>query len=621
MSLRYRPEIDGLRTVAVIPVILFHSGLALPGGFVGVDVFFVISGFLITSILIDERTTTGRISILGFYERRARRIIPALVLVVAACLPLAWGLMLPSQLDLFGRSVAATILFASNVLYWLNSGYFAPSTELMPLLHTWSLAVEEQYYILFPLFLILCWRLGRTWLSLLMLACIAGSFALAEWLSHARPSAAFYLIPTRVWELLAGALLALWAYGRTPRKGALHQAASIAGLLAILAAIALFDKTTPWPGIWALAPVLGTVAIIWGGGETIVARALAWRPMVGMGLISYAAYLWHQPLFAFARLRGDPTPALMAALALLSLTLAWATWRFVERPFRNRAHFTRRWILGSTGLSILVLGLIGAGLAVRQGVPERFPDWQRAWLVPPAGGYGATVEQPYLRDLPPMGQATPKGAVLLVGDSFSQDFYNILRETDLLQDLPLHRHFIHNRCQLILSARRSPKIIAHQGLSSCAKSAITPQNVHQMAQYDTVLLVANWKDWSVSEGIAVAQAIEAQNGRVIFVGRKHFAEGGLRPFAGKPLADILAMRTPKPADITQMDQTLRQTFGDRFLSLMDALCNGPSCPQSTADGTPLSYDGDHLTPQGATHLAKLLTPRLKTLLTLRPASN
>jgi len=401
MSLNYRPEIDGLRTVAVIPVILFHSGLGLPGGFIGVDVFFVISGFLIGSILIEERIKTGRISILGFYERRARRIIPALVFVIIACLPLAWMLMLPSELELFGRSMAATMLFVSNVLFWQNSGYFAPATELMPLLHTWSLAVEEQYYILFPLFLIIVWKLGRSWVGALLLACVICSFVLGELASHTSPSAAFYLLPTRAWELLIGALLALWTYGRPQPKGWLAEASSFMGLAAILVAVAWYDKSTPWPGSWALAPVLGTAAIIWGGNSTFVGRALSWGPMVGLGLISYAAYLWHQPLFAFARLHynEDPTHTVMAILSLITLGLAWATWRFVERPFRDRNRLSRKQIFGSTGISIMAVGLIGFGLATQKGVPERFPEWQRAWLVPPSGGYGNAVEQPYRRDL------------------------------------------------------------------------------------------------------------------------------------------------------------------------------------------------------------------------------
>jgi peptidoglycan/LPS O-acetylase OafA/YrhL len=206
----YRREIDGLRALAVLPVILFHAGFdSFSGGFVGVDVFFVISGYLITTIILAE-LEQGKFSIVNFYERRARRILPALFLVMLVCLPFAWLWLLPIDMKDFSRSLIAVSVFVSNILFWRESGYFDTATELKPLLHTWSLAVEEQFYVVFPLLLILLWRLGRRWILVTLGLAFFASLALSEWATYANRSAAFYLLPTRGWELLLGAFAAFY---------------------------------------------------------------------------------------------------------------------------------------------------------------------------------------------------------------------------------------------------------------------------------------------------------------------------------------------------------------------------------------------------------------------------
>ena len=333
--MNYRAEIDGLRAIAVLPVILFHAGVtAFPGGFVGVDVFFVISGYFVTTLILED-LELGRFSIAGFYERRARRILPALYLVMAWCLPFAWAWMLPTQFGNFAQSLVAVTLFVSNILFWAESGYFEPAAEEKPLLHTWSLAVEEQFYLLFPLLLILLWRGGRARAFAAILLISILSFALSEWVWRDRPVANFYLIPSRAWELLAGAICAFLQRGRSlPGNGPL----AALGLGLILLCIFAYDETMRFPGASALPPVLGAaLVILFAQPGTRTARLLSRRLLVGVGLISYSAYLWHQPLFAFARLRGyyPPGLAVMLGLALLSLGLAWLSWRFVERPFRG----------------------------------------------------------------------------------------------------------------------------------------------------------------------------------------------------------------------------------------------------------------------------------------------
>lgn len=370
--MRYRKEIDGLRAVAVVPVILFHAGFeSFSGGFVGVDVFFVISGYLITSLLIED-IEDGKFSIARFYERRARRILPALFLVMLVCLPFAWIWMLPYQLQDFGQSLVAVVFFSSNILFWLEDGYFAEAAELKPLLHTWSLAVEEQYYVLFPLLLIGLWRFGRKPAFWLIATATALSFALSEWGLRDSPSANFYLAPGRAWELLAGSLVAFASVDR-PQSSA--NGPAFLGLGVILIAIVFYDEETRFPGVYALLPVMGTVLVIlFASRQTWVGRFLSMRGFVGIGLISYSAYLWHQPLFAFARLRGleEPSDGLLVALALASLGLAWMTWRWVETPFR-----TGKWpkvSLAAACSSAAFLLAIGLAAHFKEGFGARFAD-------------------------------------------------------------------------------------------------------------------------------------------------------------------------------------------------------------------------------------------------------
>ena len=259
--MEYRREIDGLRVLAVLPVILYHAGFeTLSGGFVGVDVFFVISGYLITTIILAE-LEQGKFSIVNFYERRARRILPALFLVMLVCIPAAWFWLLPSDMKNFSQSLVSVSFFVSNILFWHQSGYFDASAELKPLLHTWSLAVEEQYYVICPLFLMLFWRLGKRWILVALGLVFVASLALAQWAAYAKPAAAFFLLPTRVWELLIGAFAAFYL-SKANRKEFGKAAGEFGGWLGvalILYAVFAFSKATPFPGFYALVPALGTV--------------------------------------------------------------------------------------------------------------------------------------------------------------------------------------------------------------------------------------------------------------------------------------------------------------------------------------------------------------------------
>ncbi len=362
--MNYRPEIDGLRALAVLPVILFHAGFeTFSGGFVGVDVFFVISGYLITTIILAE-LEQGTFSIVDFYERRARRIIPALLLVMLVSIPFAWLWLLPSDMKELCESVMAVSIFGSNIFFWRQSGYFDTAAELKPLLHTWSLSVEEQFYLLFPLFLMFTWRLGKRWMLLLLAPVFVVSFFVAQWGSVREPAAAFFLLPTRSWELLIGSFAALYLSKATRAdfsKGG-RECAGWLGITSILYSVFTYSKETPFPGFYALSPVLGTMLVIlFGTQQTSVGRFLGNRAFVGIGLISYSAYLWHQPLFAFARHRSltNPGPLWFIALSVLALVLAYLSWRFVETPLRKQEVLGRRGIFSLTVIASTAFFLLG----------------------------------------------------------------------------------------------------------------------------------------------------------------------------------------------------------------------------------------------------------------------
>ena len=371
----YRKEIDGLRALAVIPVILFHGGFSwLSGGYVGVDIFFVISGYLITSIILKEKEA-NTFTIIGFYERRARRILPALFFIIFLCLPFAWFLLLPNELKEFGESIISITFFSSNILFWQSSGYFAADAELIPLLHTWSLAVEEQFYVIFPLLMIIFWKFGKAWLVGIVSLIALLSLGLTEWGWRQFPDANFYLIPTRAWELMIGVLLAFYLYYKTQTSGIICHIGSLLGLGLIIYSIIAFDESIPFPSLYAVLPTVGAALIIlFTIPNTLVYHILSTRIMVGIGLISYSAYLWHYPLFVFARIYSldELSITIVCLLSISSLLLAYFSWRFIERPFRNKQRFTRKQIFTSSIIASVLLILVGAAFTLSDGAAFRF---------------------------------------------------------------------------------------------------------------------------------------------------------------------------------------------------------------------------------------------------------
>lgn len=361
-TMQYRKEIDGLRAIAVISVIWFHAGLAgLPGGYVGVDVFFVISGFLITGLIIDEMAS-GRFSWSQFYLRRIRRLLPAAYFVLLCCIPPALIWLAPEDLVDFGQSLIAVVTYTSNHLFFIESDYFATEAALKPLLHTWSLAIEEQYYLIFPVLMWCAFKVGR-WLALLLCVSIfIASLVYSVWATANAPDAGYYLLPSRAFELMIGSLCAFC----TRTQWTLPRHTDAAGLLCVLTAMLTFNDETAFPGLHALLPTIGTALLILGAGShSITTRCLSARPMVLFGLMSYSLYLWHQPVITFLKHASvdEPSIAARSVALIMCFGLAWFSWRFIEQPARNKSRVSHRLII--LAAAVFSLLIIGAGLLLQ----------------------------------------------------------------------------------------------------------------------------------------------------------------------------------------------------------------------------------------------------------------
>lgn len=365
MRLKYRPEVDGLRAIAVISVIIYHAEIYFgktqffKGGYLGVDVFFVISGFLITSIILGEYQSFGQFSIKSFYERRARRILPALLVVTLISIPIGWYVLYPSQLVDFSKSILSTLVFVSN-FYWdaTLQEYGAESALFKPFLHTWTLAVEEQYYIVYPLILLAIFRYSWKYAIALLSAGLLLSLQFAESLTVRDPSLSFYMLPSRFWELLSGGLVAfsLHQYPQKKSMRFLYGIMPTIGLFLIIYSLLFITLESHHPGYITLAPVAGTVLIIWFASENdFVTKLLASKLLVIIGLISYSLYLWHYPIFSFGRIIDDtPTWDDKTLWIVLTIIFSTLTYFYIEKPFRNKRIIAFKHFMLFIGTAIII---------------------------------------------------------------------------------------------------------------------------------------------------------------------------------------------------------------------------------------------------------------------------
>ncbi len=435
MKLTYRPEIDGLRAIAVGAVILYHAQIVIfgnepfRGGFLGVDIFFVISGYLITSIIYKELVTTGSFSFKNFYERRIRRILPALLFVMFVSLPFAWLYLLPESFVDFSKSILYSLGFGSNFYFHLSGQqYGAESGFLKPFLHTWSLSIEEQYYILFPVVLLITFKYFKKYLIHILLVGFILSLGIADWTSRNYPSISFYFIHTRMWELIAGSMLAYFEItnGHRSQNRILNKILPFTGIILIGYSILFFSDEMFHPSFYSLSPVLGVCLIIWFSNENeIITKILSTKLFVGIGLISYSLYLWHYPIFAFARvtyfLEDNFVKELLSGVVILIVSIV--SFYFIEKPFRNKKNQFKKLLIILFSLIVLLVSfnfyVINNG-----GFNKRMPEILQVEL------RGESVN---------FFQKDNTKKVVLIGDSHARMLENKLNEEMRKNDLSLFR--------------------------------------------------------------------------------------------------------------------------------------------------------------------------------------
>lgn len=580
MSLSYRPEIDGFRALAVTTVVLFHAGVpGFANGFVGVDIFFVISGFLITSIIAREQAETG-FSYPRFVMRRVRRILPALVVVMLACVPFAWWLMLPDPLQNFGQSLVATVFSANNILLWLTTGYWDLASEYKPLLHTWSLGVEEQFYILYPMLLVLALRLRRE----VCLALLAALAVLSFWLMlrdmQRDPAAAFYLLHTRAWQLLAGGIAGLMS----ARAGAAGRPALAGlGLMMVLAAL------VPWPGAGlpmaatlALATLGAAFYLLWARAGQAVTRVFTLRPVIFVGLVSYSFYLWHQPVFAFLRigLFEHPGPGLFALGIALAFGLSVLTWRFVETPFRSARHSSARALWSFTGGGMILA--IGLGLAfhLTAGFPQRLHYPGNEGKAGVSVAYNERIRSLLPRDIP---DGADRPVVLVAGNSFARDFSNVLLEAGLGDDLTL---------------------LYRDDLSPCATKWTEAERA-LVARLDMLIFASGAYDKTCVD--ALLSAAWAQDLPIFLAGTKAFGEN-LNPLLRLSPEDRSATRLRVDPEVHTLNESQAARFGAHYIDLLAMLSEDGGATVRVADetGVLLTTDRVHFSQAGARLVARRL---------------
>ncbi len=506
--LKYRPEIDGLRALAVVPVVLFHAGVpGFGGGYIGVDIFFVISGFLITSIIV-RGLEDGQFSILGFYERRIRRILPALIGMAAAITPVAIIVFTPQQLVQYGRSLAATALFSSNFFFATQTGYFDAPAHTKPLLHTWSLGVEEQFYVVWPLLLLAAYkfRLSRKVIAFLFLAVAVGSLAVAQVQSTGALSAKYFFLPqSRAWELLLGAILALRVVP-TLSSRPVRDVLGIAGICLIAFSITMFSSQTPFPSLWTLIPCLGAALFIYAsdGSDGIPARVLSLQPLVFIGLISYSLYLWHWPVLVFMNmLVSEPaSPLLVAGALVFSFALAVASYYGIERPFRTRASqsaISYR-AIGAGASAIVLTAVVGTAISASKGLPQRLDAetlrfYQAANAVNPLRDpclTSAETPAPASRCVSPKPARSGQYDILVWGDSHADAMFPAIAK---LAELLGHsaRQVSKHGCPPVLGAeRRNGRRDLDETLSCFQFNNAVAKSLTEGPPLKIVVLVARW---------------------------------------------------------------------------------------------------------------------------------
>lgn len=608
MKISYRPEIDGLRSIAVLPVILFHAGITIfSGGYIGVDVFFVISGYLITLMIISE-TENDQFSLMLFYERRIRRIIPALFFVMLVCLPFAWFMMMPYELKNFSQSLVAVVFFASNILFWQESNYFEPESDQKPFLHTWSLAVEEQFYIFFPLLIIVFWRFGKQ-KNLLLLTLIASvSLIFSDFQSKTDPQSNFYLTPSRVWELLFGSMVAIYISDKGIIK---NNFLSLMGLSLIIFSIFFFNENTRFPSFLALIPVIGTcMVIMFSHQETLTAKILSSFIPVQIGLISYSAYLWHQPIFAFARIRSfdHPSVLLMSVLALTSLIFAFFSWKYVETPFRNKDKYPKKTIFSLFtffSLFILVLGLSGHfSNGFYDLKTSSIKEDNKLFLFDRNVKYSERNKywKKNLKDSHREFNNMKINNILILGDSVGKDFYISAVSSELLKNSYEFRYVdFDDQCMNLSSMSSKSNFNCENILDHLKQSNL-------LNDADTIILSAHWEKTSWVNPIILAKELSPQaeikiigsfkvadtSSIAMYSAQKEHSYEDMNKFSFKTIGDDYKYSRRIQEDAKEIDNVYYHDKLEIFCDSREEKCE----LFNKKEGFPLIWDNMHITLEG-----------------------
>ena len=612
-SSKYRPDIDGLRAIAVMLVVIFHAfPEAMPGGFIGVDIFFVISGFLITGIIVRE-LDQKRFSLLAFYNRRIRRIFPALIVVLCVTLVLGWLWVLPAAYAQLSSDVFASAAFFANIALLLQSGYFDIESAKKPLLHLWSLGIEEQFYLIWPLLLMLVAGLRLRMLTAVSVVGIA-SFVLNVALIGSNPVATFYLPFTRAWELLAGAALAC-GWNQISQTGAASNRRALFGVLLIATAAAVLDTKSAFPGWWAMLPVAGAALLLSAPAAWFCQALLGSPPMVWVGLISYPLYLWHWPLLVFCGIiKFAPLTLLERGLVVgLSFALAWATYRFVEIPFR----FGRPSPLKILSLcSGMVLIAVAGGVVVEgRGFDFRLPPEIRELAHVPTQSSKWRFHECLLdlsRETSFADSCVDRNRrplILVWGDSTAGALLPGLRKAQETRAFGI--------AQLTSSSCVPALDTDVAGVPNCRAINDKVLAIARAIRPDIVLLHSTWDRYLDGVAATVAALKKQTNARVVVLGSVPWWKRGLPNEVLRYFMlhhSLIPERSPR-AEADRSGETLREKLvplGAEYISVWDAMCNADGCltriGEAASDIT--ASDQVHLTEKGSVFLIGSIMDRL-----------
>lgn len=611
----FRADIQGLRAIAILAVVAYHvEASLLPGGFVGVDIFFVISGYLISRILYRE-LEDGRFSLIKFYARRVRRLFPALFLMLGVVLAAGLAFLPPQELDLLARSSAATALFLANAYYYRGAGYFAPAAEAQPVLHMWSISVEEQFYLVFPLALFLLHRFAnRRWQAIVFSLAGIASLLVAIWLTGRNPTLSFYIPVTRGYEFLLGVLIGIGSIP-TLRNVRVANLLALAGLGAIALSLFLIDEEAAFPGALALLPCIGTALVIYAGeaGQTQTGKALGWGPMQFFGNISYSLYLGHWPLLVFlgfATLGQASWSAKLACIAA-AVAIAWLSYRYVERPILDRKQSLARVFGGGTIVAGFTLAFCAA-IIVQAGFPQRFTPRQQQILA------YAEDSSPYRDDCHGAPGAIAYDDYCIFGEENDASITVVYGDSIVAELAPALGSLVAPRGGRVMqvSASACPPAMGYSGRANCARhNAETVRSLLADDRVATIVLAASYHEDDpelMAETLVgleqVATALHGGGRSLVLVRPLPVmrwatpANVAIGDRMGRDAAQIGVSRTEHLQETRQANERISELagrLGARTIDPLPLLCREDLCPVFGPDGTGYYYDGLHLTTDAA----------------------